>query len=134
MTLPFLPKDKELADLFIELDRRIANTEGKIGKGLSHKDLIDTDDHETFLKNDGSVPMKGTLDFSKAGKIKNSSNRVLNVDIFRGAVRLNSDLNQFEFDLNTITSDDIAEGLINLYYTQARQDDIEAFAFMMGNG
>ena len=29
-------------------------------------------------------------------------------------------------------SDDVSEGSTNLYYTQARQDDIEAFAFTMG--
>lgn len=29
-------------------------------------------------------------------------------------------------------SDDITEGSTNLFYTQARQDDIEAFAFAMG--
>ena len=133
MTLPFLPEG-EGRDLFIDIDRRIANLEGLIGKGLSHKDLVDTEDHKAFLKQDGSVPVTGTLDFTKSGQIKNARNRVLNVDIYNGPVRLNQDINQFEFDLGTITSDDIAEGTINLYYTQARQDDIEAFAFMMGNG
>ena len=135
MTLAYIPESvKEMADILIELDRRLTNAEGKVGSGLSHNDLKDTEDHKAFLKNDGSVPVVGNLDFSKAGRIKNSANRILNVDIFRGAVRLNSNLNQLEFDLSSINSDDVAEGEINLYYTQERQDDIEAFAFMMGNG
>ena len=45
-----------------------------------------------FVLNNGSPP--GTLDFSKAGKIKNSSNRILNIDIYDGTVRLDNDLNQ----------------------------------------
>lgn len=93
MTLPHAPEGDN-ANLIHDLDRRIANLEGKVGNGLSHNDLIDTEDHKTFLKQDGSVPVVGTLDFSKSGGIKNTNNRILNVDIFNGAVQLDNPNNQ----------------------------------------
>jgi len=114
MTLPFVPPG-DIGDLLIEIDRRISNVEGKIGSGLSHKDLIDIEDHLTFLKQDGSVPVTGTLDFTKAGEIKNARNRVLNVDIYGGPVRLDVPSNQFIADPTGIQHD----LLLNLLWSVA---------------
>lgn len=100
--LPYLLKDEETNNLMMEIDRRLVNLEGKIGEGLSHTDLKDIEDHKTFLKQDGSVPVIGTLDFSKSGQIKNSRNKILNVDIFNGAVRVSQIKNQLEVDVSTI--------------------------------
>lgn len=87
--LPFSVDDPEINNLFIEVDRRVTNLEGTIGEGLSHKDLKDISDHKTFIKQDGTVPMTGTLDFTKSGGIKNAKNEVLNKDIFNDFVKIN---------------------------------------------
>ena len=57
--LPFIPEGEE-GNLLIDIDRRISNLEGLIGKGLSHNDLKDIEDHKSFLKKDGSIPVEGT--------------------------------------------------------------------------
>lgn len=100
MTLPFVPEEN--ADLFMEIDRRIADLEGKVGRGLSHNDLTDTDDHKRFLKDDGSVPVKGSLDFSRTGEIRNARNPILGVDIFSGSVFVDTQINQFTTDTSQI--------------------------------
>lgn len=100
--LPYSLEDAETNNLFIELDRRLANLEGKVGEGLSHNDLIDIEDHKTFLKQDGSVPVIGNLDFSKSGQIKNTKNKILNVDIFNGSVKVNENNNQLEVDVSVV--------------------------------
>lgn len=112
MTLPYVP-DKE-GDLFIELDRRMTNLEGLIGRGLSHNDLIDTEDHKTFLKQDGSVPVTGTLDFGKTGRIANSTNRILDVDIYRGPIVLDVANNQLTLETDLVSGTVDHGGLLGL--------------------
>lgn len=104
--LPFIPEGEE-GNLLIDIDRRISNIEGLIGKGLSHTDLKDIEDHKTFLRNDGSVAVTGNLDFTKSGRIKNSANRILDVNIFQGAVRLDNNKNELFADPSAINIGDL---------------------------
>lgn len=125
--LPYSLEDAETNNLFIELDRRLANLEGKVGEGLSHNDLIDIEDHKTFLKQDGSVPVIGNLDFSKSGQIKNTKNKILNVDIFNGNVKVNESNNQLEVDVSVITAGTDHGLLVGL-----GDDDHTQYALLLG--
>lgn len=92
--LAFPTGDEKIDALLMEFDRRMSNLEGRVGEGLSHNDLKDIEDHKRFLKDDGSVPLKGNLDLSKSGQIINSKNRILNAEVTRGDVRINDNTNQ----------------------------------------
>lgn len=104
MGLPYYPKDfRQLEDFLIDLITKLDNLEGKIGKGLSHNDLADIEDHAQFIRADGSVQMEGPLKMG-GNNIQNAGNDIIRANVRQGDVKVNKDTNQLEYDSSTIST------------------------------
>jgi hypothetical protein len=93
MGIPFLPRGwDKAANLFIEMDRRISNVEGNSGQKISHTKLGDIEDHDHYIKDDGSRKMQSPLDMGR-NPIKNATNRAFQIHFDEGEVRIDKKKN-----------------------------------------
>ena len=121
MTMHSMPETiEDVSELLLDIDKRLDFIEGIRGGGLSHSKLKDTEDHKKYLKSDGTVKMRNSLDMGLS-RIINSSNRILDVNLHSGDVILNETNNTLHTpELSATLSAHVADGTI--HFTEASID------------